>query len=126
MRQLNRGAWCVSAVLAWCLLSGVAAAQPVTNPTQVLFTPSADHAQVTAYEWGYFAVGASSPIQTASIAKASLTPSGADYTFPFPRLLFGAFEHKLRACAGASCSIWADADKTTVVVPFPQSATRVQ
>ncbi len=99
---------------------------PVTNPTAVVFTPSADHATVTAYEFGYFAVGATSPTQAASIAKASLTPNGTDYQFAFPRLLFGSFVHKLRACAGTSCSPWVDADKSTVVTPFPPTVVRVQ
>jgi len=99
---------------------------PVTNPTAVVFTPSADHATVTAYEFGYFAVGAASPTQAASIAKAALTPTGTDYQFAFPRLLFGSFVHKLRACAGTTCSPWVDADKSTVVTPFPPTVVRVQ
>lgn len=116
----------VTALVLVLGLASYAGAQPVTNPTTVAFTPSTDHALVTAYEWGYFAVGAASPTQTASVAKAALTPAGADYTFPFPRLLFGTYEHKLRACAGATCSAWAPADKQSVVSPFPPSVVRVQ
>lgn len=107
-------------------LAASASAQPVPNPTTVAFTPSADHALVTAYEFGYFALGATSPVQTASISTANLTAAGADFTFAFPRLLFGSYEHKLRACAGASCSAWAAADRPSVVSPFPPSVVRVQ
>ncbi len=110
----------------WLLAVVVASAQPVTNPTAVTFTPSADHAQVTSYEFGYFAVGGTAPIQTASIAKGTLTPSGTDYRFTFPRLLFGSYAHKLRACAGTDCSAWVDADKTTVIVPLAPAVVRVQ
>lgn len=121
-------------VLAIVVLLGLfgavdaADAQPVTNPSAVLFTPSADHAQVAAYEWGTFAIGASAPIQTASVAKASLTPAGADFAFPYPRLLFGTYEHKLRACTAAPvlCSTWANADKQATTLPFPPSVVRVQ
>lgn len=114
------------AVLGVLLMAASASAQPVPNPTTVAFTPSADHALVTAYEFGYFAAGATSPTQTASVPSANLTAAGADYTFPFPRLLFGTYEHKLRACAGASCSAWAAADRPSVVSPFPPTVVRVQ
>ena len=107
-------------------LAASASAQPVPNPTTVAFTPSTDHALVTAYEFGYFAAGATNPVQTASISTANLTAAGADFTFAFPRLLFGGYEHKLRACAGATCSAWAAADRPSVVSPFPPSVVRVQ
>jgi hypothetical protein len=112
-----------------------ASAQPVT-PTEsamVVFTPSTDHATVTSYEFGYFSVGATSPIQFTGIPKAALIAQGTDWRFPFPRLLFGGpFEHRLRACApvsapgtGITCSEWVVADKQTTVAPFPPSAIRV-
>ena len=107
------------------LMATSAWAQPVTNPTSVAFTASADHALVTAYEVGYFAVGASAPVQTTSVAKASLTAIGAEWGFPFPRLLFGTWEVKLRACAVAVCSGWAVADKQATVSPFPPGVVRV-
>jgi hypothetical protein len=118
---MRRG-WCVGVLL---LVSSVAWAQPVTNPTTVAFTASTDHALVTAYEFGYFAVGASAPVQTASVAKATLTALGAEWSFPFPRLLFGTWEHKLRACAVAVCSAWAPADKQATVSPFPPGVVRL-
>lgn len=104
-------------------------AQPITNPTAVVFTPSTDHARVTAYEVGYFAVGATNPLQTASVAKSALTPTGTDYSLTFPRLLFGTYEVKLRACDSAAtptCSTWVTGDKQAVVLPFPPSVVRVQ
>ena len=110
----------------WFMAVAGAFAQPVTNPTAVTFTPSADHAQVTSYEFGYFAVGGTAPLRPASLAKGTLTPSGTDYRFTFPRLLFGSYAHKLRACAGTDCSAWVDADKTTVIVPLAPAVVRVQ
>lgn len=103
-----------------------AEAQPVTNPTAVVFTPSADHAQLTGYEVGYFATGAPSPTQTVVRGLAQLTPSGTDYSLAFPRLLFGSYEIKLRACAATTCSAWVAADKSVVVNPFPPTVVRVQ
>ncbi len=101
-------------------------AQPVTNPTAVVFTPSTDHAQLTGYEVGYFATGASAPTQSIVRTLAQLTPSGTDFSLVFPRLLFGAFDVKLRACAAATCSAWVAADKSVVVTPLPPTAPRVQ
>lgn len=108
-------------------------AQPVLNPSLVIFTPSADHATVSAYDFGYFAVGATAPIQFASVAKGTLTPAGTDFSFPFPRLLFGGpFEHRMRACApvsppgtGTICSEWVLADKQANVSPFGPRAVRL-
>lgn len=112
-----------------------ASAQPVTPTaaTTVVFTASSDHATVTSYEFGYFAVGGLIPIQSATVLKSALTAQGTDWKFAFPRLLFGGpFEHKLRACASVSppatgtiCSDWVVADKQTNVTPFPPSAIRV-
>ena len=121
----------VLAVVLFLLLALVGAvdraeAQPVVNPTLVVFTPSADHATVTTYEWGVFAVGASAPTQTAALTKAQLAAAGADYSFAFPRLLFGTYEYKLRACAAALCSTWANADKQATTLPFPPTVVRVQ
>jgi len=116
-----RRAWWMALVL----VSTPVWAQPVVNPSAVVFTPSVDHAIVTAYELGYFAVGASAPTQATSIPKASLTAAGADVTFPFPRLLFGTYDLKLRACAATVCSEWVPADKQGTVTPFGPRAVRL-
>lgn len=108
-------------------------AQPILNPSLVIFTPSTDHAAVSAYEFGYFAIGATAPIQVASLPKTVLQPAGADFSFPFPRLLFGGpFEHRMRACApvsppatGVICSEWVLADKQANVSPFGPRAVRL-
>ena len=123
----------LGAVLLVLLAASVAGAQPVLNPSTVIFTPSADHATVTAYDFGYFAVGAAAPIQFASVAKGTLTPAGTDFSFPFPRLLLGGpFEHRMRACApvsppgtGTICSEWVLADKQANVSPFGPRAVRL-
>jgi len=115
----------VVVMLAWVLLwPGLAGAQ-VTNPSTVAFTPSADHALLSGYELGYFAAGASSPTQAVVRTLAQLTPSVGDFTFPFPRLLFGTYEVKLRACAGATCSAWVPADQTAAVLPLAPGVTRL-
>ena len=126
---VDRWGLIVAVVLtALTLLLGMASwagAQPVTNPTKVIFTASADHALVDAYTLGYFAVGAPAPTQQATIAKGDLTQVGPDYQFTFPRLLFGTYVVKLRACAATSCSEWAEADRQAAILPFPPVAPRV-
>ncbi|MBK9497052.1 MAG: hypothetical protein IPO08_21575 [Xanthomonadales bacterium] len=103
-----------------------AGAQPVTNPAGVIFRPAMDHSLLTSYEFGYFTTAADvDPIRKTTILPADLTPDGADFRFPFPRLAFGSFTHKLRACAAAVCSDWAPADKPTVVSPFPPGVVRL-
>jgi hypothetical protein len=121
MTRLIRRVLSVAAVLVSCLVSGsLASAQtPAMNPTGVVFTPSADHALLTGYEFGYFAVGAADPVQTVTKTLAQLTAEGTDYTFPFPRLLFGTYDVKLRACANAVCSTWASSDRSVAVSPLP-------
>lgn len=113
-------------VLAFASYAG---AQPVVNPTAVIFTPSADHAAMGTYEFGYFVTAADpTPIRMKTLAPADLAPVGTDFRFPFPRIGFGSFTHKLRGCTAAPviCSEWAVADKTSDVRPFPASAVRVQ
>ena len=108
-------------VLGFAVYAG---AQPVVNPAKVAFVPSADHALVDTYDLGYFATGASAPIQQVAIAKSALTPVASEYQFIFPRLLFGVYTVKLRACATVNCSDWAEADKQADVRPFPPTAVR--
>lgn len=106
-------------------------AQAIANPSTVTFTPSADHALVSAYELGYFAVGATDPVSSVPRTLAQLTADGANFSFPFPRLLFGTFEVKLRACApahggGTACSAWAVADRQAAVSPFGATAVTLR
>lgn len=100
---------------------------PITNPTTVAFTPAADHTLMTSYEFGYFVTAADpEPIRKRVVLVSDMTPSGVDLTFPFPRLDFGSFTHKLRACASAIyCSAWAQADRPTVVLPLDLSNVRL-
>ena len=124
---------CLAVVVLLLACAGAVEAQPVLNSSLVIFTPSADHATVTTYEFGYFAVGTTAPIQFASVVKGTLTPAGTDFSFPFPRLLFGGpFEHRMRACApvsppgtGVICSEWVLADKQANVSPFGPRAVRL-
>ena len=117
----------VCAVALCGLVPCLAGAQSaVTNPTTVAFSPSSDHALLTGYDVGYFAVGITTPISTVTKTLVQLTVSGSDYTFAFPRLLFGTYEIKLRACAGTTCSAWVAADKTAAVLPLAPSVVRVQ
>ena len=110
---------------ACLLVPAFASAQPVVQPSAVAFTPSADHALLTGYEMGLFATGASAPTSSVVKTLAQLTPSGADFTFAFPRLLFGTWDVKLRACAAAVCSAWAAADRQAQINPFPPTVPRV-
>lgn len=75
------------------LLSVVASAQTVLNPTKVQFTPSADHdavidgvAIVAGYELRHFIVGASSPVQIESLGKPA--PVSGTITAPITAMPF--------------------------------------
>lgn len=116
------------AVLGVLLMGASASAQPVVNPTTVVFTPSADHSLMTSYEFGYFTTAADAvPIRKKILTIADLRPVGADVEFTFPRMDFGSWTHKLRACTNVVvCSEWVQADRTSDVRPFPPTVVRVQ
>jgi len=100
--------------VAFALL-GVAAtaveAQTLKNPTVAMFTASADHAMVDTYTIGYFAAGATSPVQTADLGKP--TPDGTQtctVTLNVMPLTFGAaYTAKVKAIAGTAESDWSEA-----------------
>lgn len=82
------------------LVASIAQAQAV-NPKFIEFT-SADHAIVTRYELGYFAIGATAPVQTVSIPKSEFTAQADSYLrTALPRPVFGNFVLKARAFAPA-------------------------
>ena len=118
-------------VIVWVVGMATSAwAQPVVNPTTVQFS-SADHARLSQYELGYFASGAADPISTYTRTPAQVIVEGSAYAFTFPRLLFGTFDVKVRACAldtgGTTlCSAWATADKQAAVTPLAVAAVTLR
>jgi hypothetical protein len=119
---------CVLTIGALHLFASVAGAQtPVTNPTLVVFTPAIDHALVSEYEFGYFTTAADAdPIRKTTLLPADLTPMGPDLSFPFPKLAFGSFTHKLRACAAALCSPWVQADRPSELRPLAPNVPQLR
>lgn len=111
---------------------------PITAGTQILFTPNEDHALISTYEIGYFAVGAPEPTQFVSKPKTQWLAMGTEVGTSFPRLLFGVFEVRVRGCgpalpAGTLCGPWAVAvppgattDKTVSVSPLALTAVVVR
>lgn len=103
-----------------------------TPSTIVVFTPAIDHALVSEYEFGYFVTSTDeTPIRASRVPRGSVVLESGEFNFPYPRLAFGSFSHKLRACApaipsGEKCSAWAPAPQTVVVNPFNPTAVRVQ
>jgi hypothetical protein len=90
-------------------LAAAASAQTVANPTAVEFTPSADHAQVDAYEVGWFLAGATSPVGTTDIGKPAPNASNiCRATINVMPLAFNSYTAKARAKAGTVYSDWSD------------------
>lgn len=91
-------------------LAAVASAQTIKNPTVATFTASADHATVDKYVIGYFAAGATSPVQTADLGKP--TPDGTQtctVTLNVMPLTFGAaYVARVKAVSGTAESDWSE------------------
>jgi hypothetical protein len=66
----------VALTLALTFCAVPAFAQLVVNPTRVEFTASTDHADIVSYDLGYFAPGATDPVQVVNLGKP--TPDGAN------------------------------------------------
>lgn len=111
---------CLVVVLAAIVLAApVASGQTVINPSTVTFTASADHATLDRYVIGFFAPGASTPMQEVDLGKgtpdATQTIALAINTRP---LVFGVnYVAKVRAVAGAASSEWSDASNPFSRVP---------
>jgi hypothetical protein len=99
-------------VTVFALLGFAASASaqpPIANPTAIEFTPSADHAQIDAYEVGWFLAGATSPVSTTDIGKPA--PNAANVcraTINVMPLPFNSYTAKARAKAGTVYSDWSD------------------
>lgn len=95
--------------LGLVLVSVTAEAQFVPNPTRVLFTPSADDAQVARYEIGYFFVGAAEPVQVGDLGRPSCD-AGCDIVLPARPVPVGRYEARVRAYAAdpALVSPWSE------------------
>lgn len=101
------------------LCAAPVAAQGVINPSQVTFTASDDHAIVTSYVIGYFAPGATAPLQEVDLGKptpdATNTCAATINTRP---LTFGTdYVAKVRAVAGTLTSEWSAASNPFARLP---------
>lgn len=64
---MHKGLW--SFAVLFLLLSALADAQTITNPTKVVFTASPSHAAVDRYELRHFLVGGTAPVQVQNLGK---------------------------------------------------------
>lgn len=111
--------FCACALLAF---AGSASAQSKpTNPREGTFTASADHAALDKYVIGFFAPGATSPVQTQDIGKP--VPDGTStctFTFNSQPIGFGVdYTAKVKAVAGTAESEWSLASNFFDRVPGP-------
>jgi hypothetical protein len=129
---------CSRLLLSLCLLVGVAAdawAQTiVVNPRAVRWEQS-DHAsplsQAAEYEVGFFAPGASAPVQaSASIARTVPTVAGTTLELPFTALpsypIATVLEVKVRARNTGGVSAWSGASGPFGRPGPPAAPTAVQ
>lgn len=104
-----------------------AGAQTVTNPTGVAFTASADHATVTGYTLGFFATGATNPIQEVTLGKG--TPDAQQVitaAIDSKPLGFGTYTARVRAVAGAQSSPWSGDSNPFSRVPLTPGVPAVR
>jgi opacity protein-like surface antigen len=115
-------------VFALLGLAAVASAQTLKNPSVATFTASVDHATVDKYTIGYFAPGATSPVQTADLGKP--TPDATQtctVTLNVMPLTFGAaYIAKVKAIAGTAESDWSAASNPFDRAPGPPSKPTVK
>jgi hypothetical protein len=110
---------CVFLLLALPLSAQTA----VTNPGHVEFTASVDHALIDKYVIGWFAQGATDPIQETDLGKP--TPDGANLvstTINIHPLGFGIYTAKVKAVVGAVSSEWSVPSNEAVRGPFPPAS----
>lgn len=111
------------ALVLGLLVALPAGAQTIKNPSVATFTASVDHAQITKYVIGYFATGATSPVQTADLGKP--TPDATNtctVTLNTMPLTFGAnYTAKVKAIAGTAESDWSEASNPFDRAPGPPS-----
>lgn len=76
------------------------------NPTKAQFVVSPDHAQVTHYELGFWAEGATDPMQISNIGTV-VAAEGQTIELPLPNYPIGyTFTARIRACIGTLVSDW--------------------
>jgi hypothetical protein len=110
-------------VVAFVLVAALASAQAVINPTAVSFTASADHSRLTKYVIGYFAAGATDPMQQYDLPLGTPDPTNT-VLLPISStpLGFGAYTAKMKACADTICSEWSEASNPFTRAPMPPAA----
>lgn len=115
------------ALAACVLIASGASAQTVTNPTGVMFTASADHATVTAYSLGFYATGATSPVQEVNLGKG--TPDAQNVisaSIDSKPLSFGTYTARVRAIAGTATSAWSPDSNPFSRTPLAPGAPAVK
>jgi hypothetical protein len=108
------------------LIASPCAAQTVTNPRQVQYDVSADHAQLTKYELAFFLVGATAPVQTADLAIVAPTGQTVTQALPSTPSTFGVeYVARIRPWAGAVAGEWSGDSNPFSRIPFPAVNVRV-
>lgn len=91
------------------------------NPREGTFTASLDHAQIDKYVIGFFAPGATSPVQTQDLGKP--TPDATNtctFTFNSQPLAFGVdYVARVKAVAGTAESPWSEISNFFDRIPGP-------
>jgi len=91
---------------------------PAKNPSVVVVGVSADHAQVTRYELGFFLGAAVEPAQVADLGTGSLT--NGELSKPLPSYPIGVvYTAKARAYVGTVASDWSPSSNPFQRTPAP-------
>lgn len=115
----------ILACVALCAGIGSASAQTVRNPTQVVWTPSVDHAAVTSYRMGWFIDGATEPVQQADLGKPAPNAQN-ECIAAIPSYPIGiTYVAKLVAVAGSVTSDWSAASNPFLRTPAPPPSAPV-
>jgi hypothetical protein len=113
---------CLAAVVVTLLMVTLRTsdAQTLTNPSKIQFS-SADHATVTDYDIGYFASGATDPVQVINVPKSEFTAAGSLWERALPRPVLGNYTVKVRAY-GLDASTANPTDKVVSVWSGPSNS----
>lgn len=89
---------------------------PIKNPTRAVIGVSPDHQQITRYELGWFAAGATDPVQVSDIGTGA--PVNNELDVPLPSYPIGVtYTAKARAYAGTIASDWSPASNAFFRTP---------
>lgn len=99
------------------LFASMAQAQ-TANPSKVAWDyPTAEHATLTKYVFGFYLPGGTDPVQLVDILPSAATPIANGYEAAMPRPVVGTYIARLRACIDTTCSDWSNATDPFLLTP---------